>query len=152
MQSRWSKLIQILSNMQGNKPDHSSSSTPNAPETEHGPHTQTKSKLQNLPNGYETNFTEAELRDQERIRKIAPLAKTQGSFTYGALLKVRNDSGLEEIVRVKEHEESIIPLLVNLENGEPSKLQFIVRDSVTGEMVFPKFENAISDIEILEEQ
>ena len=63
-----------------------------------------------------------------------------------------NDSGHEEIVRVKQEGKSHIPVLVNLETGEMSKLQFIVRDAETGDMVFPKVENAISHIEILEEQ
>jgi len=63
-----------------------------------------------------------------------------------------NDSGHEEIVRVKQEGESHVPVLVNLETGEPSKLQFIVRDGDTGEMAFPKIENTISHIEILEEQ
>jgi len=147
----WKRILTSLST-RSSKPDPSSSNTPNAPETEHGPHTRTESKLQTLPNGYETNFTEDELRDQERIRKAAPYATTGGSFTFGALLKVANDSGVEEIVRVKQEGESYVPVLVNLETGELSKLQFIVRDGTTGEMVFPKLENAISHIEILEEQ
>jgi len=55
-------------------------------------------------------------------------------------------------LRYGQEGESYVPVLVNLETGELSKLQFIVRDGTTGEMVFPKLENAISHIEILEEQ